>query len=553
MSYRNPQTVVDTESAKYYAQAISGIGQMSAQVITNFNKEQRDIAKANKKQNLLNSVNETKYNSVWLEKVNKGLTGKPIDLSNDLRGLLTPMIDKAAKINTELKNFSANPGESNEQYSARKTGLQKELNSLETLFSSGTKNALENLVKRQNDQSEFGKCIGQEGCQSASATQPELQVDIASTMAGTPNKEYNLGLIEMEDGSYNFDLGFAGADPSEARSYNLNKDLGEEALILNPNITKPFIKALEDLQILKKGAPNIESQSLMGMVDGVTTLTVGSKKFEIGKIDYKLFTDKVSDSLQGIVGGIVSMGNQADGNSGTGLATMQSWVDDILPDTPFPDKVDGNGKPISYDDYVGTLDLDPTTVHGLTKESYDKLQEAIVYQKYVTIQNGMERVEIKTNDSDGGGLTDSQKNIKSKETAAIKYLNSFGAKLEEAEINPPPKFVQGGGDTPEAVSRWKNSIQKLGSNIRVDVKTPVKEGGNTGYPVTVLNQRTGKNITRTIDSGMSPNQVKMAIFQMQGATDEEIEKYKYGKVNDVITEEIPEEIDTTGVVDWTKP
>ena len=39
MSYRNPQTVVDTESAKYYAQAISGIGQMSAQVITNFNKE----------------------------------------------------------------------------------------------------------------------------------------------------------------------------------------------------------------------------------------------------------------------------------------------------------------------------------------------------------------------------------------------------------------------------------------------------------------------------------------------------------------------------------
>ena len=161
--------------------------------------------------------------------------------------------------------------------------------------------------------------------------------------------------------------------------------------------------------------------------------------------------------------------------------------------------------------------------------------------------------EYKTDDDNSGGLTDTQINLKSKETAAVKHLNSFGAKLEEAEINPPPKFVPGGGDTPEAVSKWKNSIQKLGSNIKVDVKTPVKEGGNTGYPVTVLNQRTGKNITRTIDSGMSPNQVKMAIFQMQGATDEEIEKYKYGKVNDVITEEIPEEIDTTGVVDWTKP
>jgi hypothetical protein len=553
MSYRNPQTVIDTESAKYYAQAISGIGQMGAQVITNFNKEQRDIAKANKKQNLLNSTNETKYNSIWLEKVNKGLTGKPIDLSNDLRRLLTPMIDKAAKINTELKNFSANPGESNEQYSVRKAGLQKELNSLETLFSSGTKNALENLLTRQSNQSEFGKTIGKEGGQSASATQPDMQTDIASTMSGTPNKEYNLGLIEMEDGSYNFNLGFADVDPSKARNYNLNKDLGEETMVVNPNISKPFTKALEDLQIIKKGAPNIESESLMGMVDGVTILTVGSKKYEIGKIDYDLFTNKVSDQLQGIVGGVVSMGNQADGNSGTGLATMQSWVDDVLPDIPFPGKFDGEGKPISYDDYVGTLELDSTTVHGLTKESYNKLQEAIVYQDYVKIQNGMKREEIKTNDSDGGGLTPTQKNIKSKETAAVKYLNSFGAKLEEAEINPPPKFVPGGGDTPEAVSRWKNSIQKLGSNIKVDVKTPVKEGGNTGYPVTVLNQRTGKNITRTIDSGMSPNQVKMAIFQMQGATDEEIERYKYGKVNDVITEEIPEEIDTTGVVDWTKP
>lgn len=522
MSYRNPQTVIDTESAKYYAQAISGIGQMGAQVITNFNKEQRDIAKANKKQNLLNSTNETKYNSVWLEKVNKGLTGKPIDLSNDLRSLLTPMIDDAAKINTELKNFSAKAGESNEQYSARKTELQKELNSLETLFSSGTKNALENLVTRQNNQSEFGKIIGKEGGQSASATQPDMQMDIASTMAGTPNKEYNLGLIQMEDGSYNFNLGFADADPSKARNYNLNKDLGEETMILNPNITKPFAKALEDLQITKKGVPDIESQSLMSMVYGVTTLTVGSKKFEIPKIDYDLFKNKVSDQLQSIVGGIVSMGNQADGNSGTGLATMQSWVDDILPDTPFPDKVDADDKPISYDDYVGTLELDPTTIHGLTKESYNKLQEAIIYQDYVKIQNGMERgKEIKTGDVDTK-LTADQQNDAAEVVKLQTSNTSLGDKLNNMKLGT---FTGGGGGgESKDTARWITKVEGLSNDIKITKPVPLG-GGITGYTVTGAG---GSKFAKTINNDMSEEEMKIVIMQANGATEDEIMRYKFG-------------------------
>ena len=48
MSYRNPQTVIDTESAKYYAQAISNIGKLTAGVITNIDEKKRQEAKARK-------------------------------------------------------------------------------------------------------------------------------------------------------------------------------------------------------------------------------------------------------------------------------------------------------------------------------------------------------------------------------------------------------------------------------------------------------------------------------------------------------------------------
>jgi hypothetical protein len=415
MSYRNPQTVIDTESAKYYAQAISNIGKLTAGVITNIDEKRRQEAKARKKRNLADTKNETEYSSDWLETTNKGISAAPINLQNDLRKLLDPKITEAAKIDTQLDNFSrgvginldgtaVDPNETSEQAFARKNGYIEEKNSLETLFTLGTKSALENLIQKQQSTSEYSKMIGKENGQSASATMPDLNRDVKSTMEGVPSIPTELRLVKV-GGSYNFELDFDSRSTDrkkvktildkegkakdfdnfkDIRTYNLNKDFGPESMIINPNISKPFAEALDELQITKKGAPNIGSSMLNSMVDGVETITVGTMQYDIEKIDLGKFTSTVTDRLQSTIGGVVNMGSLEMGNVGVGLATMQSYVDDILPDTEFKD-----GK--SYDDFVGTLKPDPSTTHGLTEESYGRLQEAIVDLKYKQLQGAMKR------------------------------------------------------------------------------------------------------------------------------------------------------------------
>ena len=49
MSYANPQAVIDTESAKYYAQAISSLGQSAAKALQQGGDRKRAEAKARKK------------------------------------------------------------------------------------------------------------------------------------------------------------------------------------------------------------------------------------------------------------------------------------------------------------------------------------------------------------------------------------------------------------------------------------------------------------------------------------------------------------------------
>ena len=261
-----------------------------------------------------------------------------------------------------------------------------------------------NLIQKQQSTSEYSKKIGKENGQSASATMPDLNRDVKSTMEGVPSIPTELRLVKV-GGSYNFELDFDSRstdrkkvktildkegkakdfdDFKDIRTYNLNKDFGPESMIINPNISKPFAEALDELQITKKGAPNIGSSMLNSMVDGVETITVGTMQYDIEKIDLGKFTNTVTDRLQSTIGGVVNMGSLEMGNVGVGLATMQSYVDDILPDTEFKD-----GK--SYDDFVGTLKPDPSTTHGLTEESYGRLQEAIVDLKYKQLQGAMKR------------------------------------------------------------------------------------------------------------------------------------------------------------------
>ena len=139
MSYENPQTVIDTESAKYYAQAISNLGLTAAKVINSETERKRKEAQANKKRNLENSKARTEYNSKYLSTINKSLLNAgEINLKPQLREKLNGLIGQAVDLKIQLDNFTGEEGVSRSQ-------LQNELNSLETLFESGLGEGLGNL------------------------------------------------------------------------------------------------------------------------------------------------------------------------------------------------------------------------------------------------------------------------------------------------------------------------------------------------------------------------------------------------------------------------
>ena len=209
------------------------------------------------------------------------------------------------------------------------------------------------------------------------------------------------------------------------------------------------------------------------------------------------------------------MGNLEMGDKGVGLASVQSWVDDILPDTPFLGKVDGDDKPISYDDYVGELEADPSTIHGLTEESFGRLQEAILYLKHEKLQKGIYIGKPITTDDDTAAITTSKYN----QAQGDKIVTALGEKLEEKVI---PTFSS--LDDPN-ITNLITYIENLDGIKSVDFSKNLEKGDKPSFKVV------GKK-TVTIDSGMSQAQIKKAILKAAGASDAQVDIFDLTKTND---------------------
>ena len=364
MSYENPQVVVNTESAKYYAQAISGIGQSVAKALQQGGDRKRAEAKARKKQNLLDANNRVKFGSEYLAIVNKSLLD--FDMSSEISPQLNELIDQAANIKTKLGSMTQG---SSEYYE-----LKDNLNALETFFSVGLEQGLENFVGVRSDFSKAQAGIGSEQTYngedltnfglSASATPPAMITDVLSTLPNTKpiNRGFKIQRLKGEDGkfgAYNIFVDFGDqlkdSDISDFRKlpqrrYNINKDFGTESIV---------------------------TAGLLSIIATGETETVqrAGGLMEIPKIDTELLRAKLNSSLMARIGGIVKSGDAEMGSLGLGINRMQSYVDDILPE--------------ELDDMVGTLETDPSTEHGLTQESYDKLEYAITLVKKRQIEGGL--------------------------------------------------------------------------------------------------------------------------------------------------------------------
>ena len=525
MSYENPQVVVNTESAKYYAAAISGIGQSVAKAIQQSGDRKRAEAKARKKQNLLDSNNRTKFGSEYLAIVNKSLVD--FDMSSEISPQLNELINKAADVKTRLGNMT--------QGSDGYYELKDDLNALETFFSVGLQQGLENFVGIRSDYSQGQGSIGSEQVYkdgevvnmglSASYTPPQSITDILSTLPNTKpiKRSFAIERLKGEDGkmgAYNIFAAFGkkfkdftGEEVADFRKiperrYNINKDFGTESVVTNPNITNTVTKALDDLKVTVKGELNyknkLPSAGLASiLVEGeYETVNRGGMTMQIPKISLEGLRAKLNNSLMGRIGGVVKSGDAEAGDLGIGLNRMQSYVDDILPE--------------KLDDMVGTLEPDPSTQHGLTQESYDRLETAIVMVKKRQMEGGLFGTEV----DDSDDRTADEKNFERKEGNRIKEINSLGKTLANETIGSFQKI-----ESP-AFKKLADYIDNI-SGLTIDDSKVIMRGEQEGVRII------GPNNKILIHTGMSEAQIKKAIMIASGAKKEEIETFDFSPIDAV--------------------
>ena len=100
MSYENPVTYVDTESAKIMANTISGLGQMGAKLISDETKKRAKKAEENKLKNEKKQQAYKKYQLAGQSNVN--LLTKDLDFGSNesFRNATSGIVDQLAKANS---------------------------------------------------------------------------------------------------------------------------------------------------------------------------------------------------------------------------------------------------------------------------------------------------------------------------------------------------------------------------------------------------------------------------------------------------------------------
>ncbi len=524
MSYRNPQTVIDTESAKYYAQAISSIGQSTVKALnTRFAR-----AQAIKKANLKSQAERVKFSSDYLKDVNKSL--KDFNITPQFRKLLDGEINKAAELRQQLANINLTGDD--------RLRKQNELNALETFFDVGLPNALENLNGQREEISAKQVNMGQEGGLSASATNPQVLNDIDDTFNGSPKADYDFNIIRDSSGALNVSMTFLNKPSTRTqdgkelpyrgrvesvlskdkdnkvldlaeknkRTYNLNSDFTPQSLVMNPVINKGVSENLENEKITLNGAIDLNSEVVKGMLDGTSIIkTVDKnnvvKEYEVNNLDITKFKNTMLPGLKAQITGVVKQGRASSGDLGSGLVSMQSWVDDVL----------------GLD-----IDLEPSaeTDHGLTPESFAKLTDAILDKKHKELQDTMPRLrEVSIEETDVIEDTAAIRTAKFKQEELNKLIISASEKLEKDVI---PTFES--LDDPN-VNNLINYIEEIDGIKSVDFSKELAKGDKPSFKVI------GPKKTVTIDSGMSQTQIKKRLLKSLGATDDQVKKIDFTKTS----------------------
>ena len=504
MSYRNPQTVIDTESAKYYAQAISSIGQSTVKALnTRFAK-----AQAIKKSNLKGQADLIKFSSDYLKDVNKSL--KDFNITPQFRKILDGEVNKAAQLRQQLTNVNLTGDD--------RLSKQNELNALETFFDVGLPNALENLKGERDEISAKQVNLGQEGGLSASATNPQVLNDINDTFSGNPKADYDFNIIRDSSGALNVSMTFLNKPSARTqdgrelpyrgkvesvlskgkdnkildlaeknkRTYNLNSDFTPQSLVMNPVINKGVSENLENEKITLNGAIDLNSEIVKGMLNGTSVIKSVDKnnvvkEYEVDNLDITKFKNTMLPGLKAQITGVIKQGRASGGDMGSGLVAMQSWTDDVL---------------------GADIDLEPSaeTDHGLTPESFAKLTDAILDKKHKELQDTMPRLkEVGVDEK----LTESE----IKRAGTSKRLKSLTSKLEKLNTKRPT--LKG---TKKQDIIFDSEFQK---QLLPEFSFKNVEGDEEGDYLELKSVATGK-VAEIPSKGLSDAKLKMTMYILDG-------------------------------------
>ena len=487
-AYENPITVVNTESAKAWANMLTSLGKSGSKILD----DRKAVYKQNKAQNLKNANLRTKFNSEYTQQTNKIL--KDFSLHSKLGPILNEKITEAANVKTLLYN---------ETDETKRTELQNELNRLERFFGVGLGSATTSFAGMRSDTSELQEFQGKEGGLSLSLTSPIMNQDINSTFDGLPDEEYDLG-ITLVDGEYNLGIMFGGE-----RYYNMNKDFTPQSMVINPHIDKGMGENMDVLKITKNGVFDPKTQigrDLIKKDKNGESVKIIKDGYYYETVDETLLYPMLRSNLEVQIGGILSSGRAEEGDSGYGYSQMESWLGDILPE--------------KYSEGL-ELDLDVSKKSGLTNESFDKLSHAIVkWKKDRLDMQMMPRGEVESEEEEI--TTTIQNRIDLEKRDEKIRLAGFGKTSKKLIDLTIPKFTEVKTKEQRA---FTDAIQSI-PGISIDAKN---SGFTDGDAIGYIIKGSGAPQGMKINNKMNSTELDKIILRVSGATSKEIEEFMKNK------------------------
>ena len=398
MSYENPTTVVDTESARIRAAGMASFGQSIGGAITALGQRQREEAKANKKANkdFLNS--QTKYNEEYQQKSWTATDQFKDDAGFDISPQVTKVFNQWADEGARLK---AERDRSDDPEERRKLGSQIAVYD-KFFLGGGMTNNLESFAEMQKTiQANGGPGkAGDVGGLSLSSLKHEVYRDFMGMGKGNGGGAISItgmGGQVSEDGQYaplSLTAGFKDGGTYDMSNLNNN-------LITVPNMQDGVVDVLQKAGYIAGNKLNTNSEGFKDFIktdDGKVEYTSGydtnGNEIRYQSLDFDKMYNALDPTFQATIVGYTNEGSVADGDSSLGLQTMQSYVDDELEEMSDSDKEIFKEKVGVYPEEI-SLQIGEEKNTILDKESLDLYKKALTAQKFIELQKQMpgEKVE----------------------------------------------------------------------------------------------------------------------------------------------------------------